>query len=76
MKKFCVNLCAIFFTGLLLFASVSSAQEYKLRYKLEKGTKFSISSSSSVEEIVEQMGNEMVTTIKSNSENNCEMSTH
>jgi len=71
MKKVKLLIPLLIVFTLVILVSVSSAQEYNLKYNLAKGTKFSLKASSNSDQIQEAMGNENSITAVSSSESNC-----
>jgi len=61
--------------AVLLFFLLNSgfSQDYDLKYNLPQGTKFTITSESEAEEIINQMGNEVANVVKSSTESICEV---
>jgi len=71
MKK--IRLSYLFVFSFLVLVNNSFAQEYDLKYKLQKGAKFTVTVSSATETIQEVQGNEMIINGTTNSETNFEV---
>jgi hypothetical protein len=77
MKKQNTIVSSLYLLGIILFMfscssgvkSLKGPDGYILQYHMDKGTEFSISSSSSMESVLDQMGNEIVTNVNGTGEN-------